>query len=321
MTAVGAYPPPLGGWPKTPPPADRWDTPPPLTGPDDPRHGREIGYMAGCRADCCLVTRRRAKKAARVRRERFGPAYVPGALAEEIAIRWAQYGVGPTPVALAAGVAEDSLMRALNHGTRISRGSLVALRRVTWDDLPDTVLVYAELTRARVRSLQAAGFPLSYIIDQAPALPRGGRWRKTPRLSLGIARAVLAVYEAAPLAGPSSYVAARARSAGYLHPLAWDDPGTPAAPHGWRWEPARTDRERAYDRLDMSVVWRRLNGDRAVPASRRERIEIVRIARDEYGWTERHIRDVTGIGQAWDRRRYPAVDAPAQDREDDEGAA
>ncbi len=33
----------------------------PLSGPDDPRHGRHSGYMAGCKEECCRAASRASK--------------------------------------------------------------------------------------------------------------------------------------------------------------------------------------------------------------------------------------------------------------------
>lgn len=204
--------------------------------PNDPRHGHRAGYLAGCRSDCCRRPNIRYQKRSRVRLQLEGPQVVPAHAVVRRADWWARRGVSGNALANAAGVAPSTLTELIADERDVCLKSTArAILSVRWDHLPDEALCNAELTRVRVYSMMAAGHPLRWITDEAgPGLPFGGRWRHQARVTLATARAVLDLYDRAPLAGPSKITAAKAQNRGYGHPLSWDDPHVPAAPAGWR---------------------------------------------------------------------------------------
>lgn len=203
--------------------------------PDDRRHGERAGYLAGCRDLCCTEPNFRYQKRSRIRFQREGTQIVPAAPVVERVAWWAQRGVSTSGINAAAGVG-DGTIRELVSGERdvCLKSTLTAVLAVGWDDLPDRALCAADLTRARIYSLMAAGHPLRWICEQAgDGLPFSGRWRAQARVTLATARTIQRVYDAAPLAGPSKITSVKARNKGHRHPLAWDDPGVPAMPFGW----------------------------------------------------------------------------------------
>lgn len=203
--------------------------------PADRRHGSRAGYLAGCRRKCCTEPNFRYQKRSKIRLQREGSQIVPAAPVVERIAWWAERGVSMTGITKAADIGEGTI-RELVSGERdlCLKSTRNAVLAVGWDDLPDRVLCAADLTRARIYSLMAAGHPLRWICDQADdRLPFSGRWRGQARVTLATARTIQRVYDAAPLDGPSKITAAKARNKGHRHPLAWDDPGVPAMPFGW----------------------------------------------------------------------------------------
>ncbi len=202
---------------------------------NDPRHGRRSGYLAGCREECCTEPNFRYQKRSKIRLQREGTQIVPAAPVVERIAWWAERGVSMSGITKAAGIGEGTI-RELVSGERdlCLKGTRNAVLAVGWDDLPDRVLCAADLTRARIYSMMAAGHRLEWIIEQSGnRLPFSGRWRQQDRVTVATARVIQQVYAAAPLAGTSKITASKARNKGHLHPLGWDDPGVPAMPFGW----------------------------------------------------------------------------------------
>lgn len=224
--------------------------------PDDPRHGSRAGYLAGCHTTCCTEPNFREQKRARLRLLREGTQFVSSTPVTERLSWWADHGVTGNAIQRAAGLGEGTLREMVTTGRDVClRSTVRAVLAVDWDDLPDRSLCNAALTRARVHSMQAAGHSLDWISDNTDGLlARGGRWRQQDRLTLSIARAVQQLYDRAPLQGPSKLSAARARGRGHLHPLAWDDPGTPAAPASWTPLPPAEPRTAGRPRVIDAVV-------------------------------------------------------------------
>lgn len=229
---------------------------------DDPRHGRRAGYIAGCHDECCRPHHLRYQKFSTLRRHREGSQFVDSTRTRIRLGEWARYGVTPHAIGDAANIGDGTVCPIVAHQLdRVRRNTERAILAVTWDDLPDTALVNAGLTRLRIYSAMASGHPLTWITDHVDGISLGGKWRRQDRVSLGVARAVMELCDRAPAFGPSKHTAAKARNRGYLPLAAWDDPGTPAMPADWL--PTTDLREVRNDRTDVDpvVVDRLLDGD------------------------------------------------------------
>lgn len=202
--------------------------------PDDPRHGRRAGYIAGCRSECCSEPHRRYQKRSTLRRQREGSQIISAHRVLARTMWWNARGVSLAAICAAAGSGEGTLSEIINGRDTCLKMTERRVLAFGWPDLPDETLIYADMTRLRIYSLMAAGHPLKWITAQVgPGLPISGRWRTQERIALGAARRVMAIYEAAPLSGPSKQTLTAARNRGHRHPLAWDDPGEPGMPRGW----------------------------------------------------------------------------------------
>lgn len=202
--------------------------------PGDARHGTRAGYIAGCRADCCREPHLRYQKMSSLRRLREGSQWVePDRTLARLA-RWADYGVSPHAVGVAAGLCDATVLTTVRQHRRVLRSTERAIMSVRWDDLDPAAWCYADLTRLRIYSAQASGHHQRDILAAVTGAPRTGQWRTQERVSIGLARAIQAVYDNLPAFGPARHSASRARNAGWPVMAAWDDPGMPAAPKGWR---------------------------------------------------------------------------------------
>ena len=201
----------------------------------DRRHGTRAGYLAGCRTSCCTEPNFRYQKRSKIRLQREGTQIVPAGPVVDRLQWWIDRGVSPSAVTKAAGVGDGTLRDLLaGHHDLCLKSTRAAVLAVDWDALPDRGLCFADLTRARVHSMMAAGHPLEWICGEAGrGLPMRGRWRNQARVTVATARIVRDIYDRAPLEGPSKITATKARNAGHLHPLAWEDPGVLSMPAGW----------------------------------------------------------------------------------------
>lgn len=267
--------------------------------PDDPRHGTYSGYQAHVaagettvRCEPCLAARRRHDKRNRLRIARGIPALVDGQLALDAVHPWLQMGIAPSVLDACIGHATGGIMVRLVSGdiSSVRLQSLVKLRAITEDMLPDSAYVHADLTRYRVYSLMAAGHRQRDL-----GVPPTGRWRTNPRLLIGLARHVRETYRRLEQqTGACATTATRARNSGYLVPAGWDDPGTLAWPQDCsRPEDAPEDADADPDYLDEAAIQRRIAGER-VDLTTAERVEIVRrlLAR---GLSASMIEKVTGL--------------------------
>lgn len=202
--------------------------------PDDPRHGKRRGYVAGCREDCCRNPHLHYQKRSTLRRYREGSQIVSAADVITRIDWWGRRGVGRSAIGKAARLGEGTLAEIMTGERDVClRSTRAAVLAVSWDDLPANSLCNADITRHRIQSLMAAGHPLSWICERTPGLSAGGRWRRQACVTVGLARAVDRTYRAAPLDGPSRITLVKARNRGIPHPLGWDDPGDLAMPHNW----------------------------------------------------------------------------------------
>lgn len=248
--------------------------------PTDPRHGTSAGYLAHYRAHeppCgpCREARYRAAKADRVARQRGQGGLHPAADVQAVCAPWTAMGLTAYAIAHAAGLEHASggtIQKAIRNGTPVRRATFRAVLSVTEARFSDTAKVFADLTRRRVYSLQAAGHRLLDI-----PIASTGAWRTHTYIYVGVARMVREFYKIHEQAtGSNVRTASRARAAGHQPPAAWDDPGTLAWPLGWT-EPiiAATPEGVAVDDV---VVARVLAGE-ALPTTRAEKLAIATTAR------------------------------------------
>lgn len=204
-----------------------------MSPPDDPRHGTRAGYIAGCRDDCCREPHLRYQKLSTLRRHREGIQWLDNHRVLARLAWWDRRGVSSAAIAAAAGLSDATLREIRSQDLRVTKHTEQVTLAVTWDDLPPESLVYADLTRLRIYSAMASGHPQTLIFERLDQKPRTGNWRIQQRVSVGLARAVLAVYDRLPAFGPSAHTASRTRRRGWPVMAAWDDPGTLSAPLGW----------------------------------------------------------------------------------------
>lgn len=203
--------------------------------PDDPRHGHQRGYLAGCRDDCCRAAHARDVKLGRLRQAEGRPRAVP-------------------------------------------------------------VLG----TQRRIRALMALGWTTTDIADAAGLCHRakvsqilnGQNGKPAQWVTRTTADRIAAVYERLSMRIPP-HTRARARtrtiatSRGYAPPLAWDNIDDPDE------QPAGTTHD--PDIVDPTVVDRILAGDWRLPATRAERLEVIR----RYPGPRNELDRLTG----WNTRR------------------
>jgi len=230
--------------------------------PDDPRHGTQAGYVAGCRCEPCRVGRYRAQKESRLYAlQNNGTCRAPTDQVSALIQQWIGQGIGVNAVARAAGLNNNTL-----RTTTVSRWTIDALERLSEDDFPPFTRVYADLTRKRVYSLMAAGHQM---VDMP--IRRTGTWRTTEKCTARMARDIREHYLSHEMTmGDCATTASRARNAGHEIPAAWDDPGTLAWPEN---QPPCTDDE-THELFDEVKVQRVLDG-RSEPCNRAERLAIM----------------------------------------------
>lgn len=237
--------------------------------PDDPRHATYAGYIAGCRCQPCSRAKRLADTERITYRLHHGTCRATRADVEAFLDPWLRMGISRSTIAQAVGLNPV----ATNNDGPVNRSTWARLRTFTENLLPDTAKVYADLTRTRIYSLMAAGHQLKDM-----PINSGGKWRQREHLTVGQARAIRTHFEAHQLdVGPALHTANRAKNAGHVPPLAWDDPGTLAWPNGTprrlpglvsKWTPRDHD-------IDELAVQRVLDGE-VLPLTKPERDEAMR---------------------------------------------
>lgn len=261
--------------------------------PDDTRHGTHAGYVAGCRNECCLLARRRARKQRDLYRHRSGTGCrIPHDTFRTAVEPWLLLGLSPYALEEATGVG-SRIADILRDRSDVLRTTYRAVKAMTEDDIPDAAKVYTHLTRTRIDSLMAAGHRL---VDM-PINARG-QWRSREFIAVDTARKIRDYYAAHEFEiGPDRHTAARALNRGARLPLAWDDPGTLAWPGG------RPPRMVGHLRtpssvVDPIVVERLLAGER-LPATKAERDAAMRRWKAS-GRSERSL----CVLQGWKDSRY-----------------
>lgn len=245
--------------------------------PDDPRHGTSAGHQAHvaqgeepCEPCCRARARARKLNALEVHRG-VQMLYSPDQV-RAVVDPWRRMGLSLGAISVAANLgcqyssALNKTLRGENSGAR--RSTYQALAAVTEDDFADQAKVYGDLTRQRINSLMAAGHRLNDM-----PINNAGQWRHRRYVSVITARNIRAYFQAHEFKiGPDRHTESRARNAGHLPPLSWDDPGT----LGWPNTEHVVVEDHPDDDIDWAVVERVLAGDFTVPTNRAERTEVVR---------------------------------------------
>lgn len=263
--------------------------------PDHPKHGTRRGYQLGCREECCRHGNYLGAKLLRLRTQEHGPMIIDATQTREVLLWWDARGVALDAVGEAAGLCPNNLHDiARGEQPKVHRDTLAAIKGVTFDHLPGTSSINANVTRARIFSMMADGNELLWIAGRIPGFTYGGKWRSYPRVKISVARAVRDLYRVAPVPGPSKHTANRTRNQGHLPSSAWDDPGTLAEPSGWA--PFAQGGSGAPV-FDEATVLRRMAGDMTVTMHRAESEEVVRRLAAQ-GYTLKWIEGQTGL-QSW----------------------
>ncbi len=272
----------------------------------DARHGTNAGYLTHYRdnehpCDACTEGRYHARKrllGAHLRGEQL--TYTATEVHEVVA-PWLTMGLSPSAITIAAGYDSQRggrLCKVLTEGSAMRRGTYRRLAGVTEDDFAPDSKVYADLTRMRVYSLMAVGHRL---IDM-PINP-GGHWRHRRFVTVATARTMRDHYAAHDFAiGPAPHTASRARNAGHVPPLSWDDPGTLAWPSLDRRTWGHTKAPKVIE-ADPVVVERLLAGLH-IRSSKVEKVEAMR----QWLAAGRSQRSLCAM-HGWAENRYvPAAD-------------
>lgn len=271
--------------------------------PDDPRHGTNAGYLAHfshaekpCAA--CSSARYRAQKQWRFDEHRGERFTYPADEVRTLLTPWLNMGIHPSAIANAAGMEGQrggSFATLLRDGGTVRRATWNRLAALTEESFSDGVFLNADLTRARIYSLMAAGHRLADM-----PINSTGHWRESPQVKAGLARAIREHFRTnEATVGRHAHTMTRARNAGHRPPLAWDDPDTLAWPdQDRRKRPRFTDAPPLM--LDDVAIDRRLAGDKAIPLTVAEKAEARR------RWTAagrplNELERVTGINS---HRRY-----------------
>ena len=245
--------------------------------PDDPRHGTSAGHQAHVAqgdepCEPCCRARARARKLNALEVHRGVQMLYPAAQVREVVDPWLRMGLSLGAISVAANLgcqysgALNRTLRGENSGAR--RSTFHALAAVTEVDFADQAKVYADLTRMRINSLMAAGHRLNDM-----PINNAGQWRHRRYVSVVTARNIRDYFQTHEFKiGPDRHTQARARNAGYVPPLSWDDPGT----LGWPNPEHLIVEEHPDDAIDWAVIERVLAGDFTVPTNRAERTEVVR---------------------------------------------
>lgn len=201
--------------------------PSPASSPPTATYGRSPSESSAARR--AFACRRRALDA----KGRWGERFVdPGPARDHLLEVMGTYEISLSTAALLSGVGTSTLASVVypDHAAygarlRVDTAAAVLALRVGLDRVPDVALVSSAGTRRRLEGLAALGWPLS-MLDDLLGLPANtlAQWRRRRRVTAAHARLVRAIFDDLSMQpGPSRIARRRARSAGWLPPLAWDD--------------------------------------------------------------------------------------------------
>jgi hypothetical protein len=188
-----------------------------------------------CDCEACRKCRKRADENERSRLRAYGvwqPKLVDAEAARLHVKELVRQGASHKRIAQAAGVS-DNTIDGLAWGRR-NRPATVQIRRRSADAILsvtlDQTLVFVDGTGTarRIQALLALGWPSATLAAELNMSPKFisdmSRLRRTVGVRPEHAHAVTQLYDRLGMRpGPNRTTAARARRAGYVPPLAWDD--------------------------------------------------------------------------------------------------
>ncbi|HEY3559629.1 MAG TPA: hypothetical protein VGL05_19305 [Kribbella sp.] len=274
--------------------------------PDDPRHGRRSGYLAGCRNTCCSEPNRRWTKQWRLQAARNGGrTTVPTEPIRQHVLQL-QSSMSLSAIGKACGMNSSQMVRLVRGDhPRMWADTARRLLAVRPDMQVGGAYVSAVGSRRRVQALVAVGYGLERI---EPYLSGYGRTNLRMLangdrgwITSDVAQRIKAAYEELSMRQPAAPTRQhqagitksrnRARALGWVSPLAWDDDtiddpnARPVGVITAAWDPAGCDDAR---------IERRINGDRTIRLHRGESVEVVRRMLAD-GHTQNEIRRLTGL--------------------------
>lgn len=272
--------------------------------PDDPRHGKRAGYLAGCDQPCCTVPNSRWLKQYKLAAQRNGGRTTidPAPVRQHLQMLQKRMTLGAI-----AGVTHSSA----SHLRKILDGQPAPMRR----ELAARILALKVTTpvgrhwvdatgaRRRIQALAVIGYSFERVADHVETcgpfnlreIACGKRAMVRSETNACIAAAYRKLLRT-PFAPRNSYERAgmiriqqRAAAAGWVSGLAWDHIDDPAA------EPVGLihagDEPGVYDE---SRVLARIAGDRTAKTRGPENVEVVRRMLAA-GWTQNGIHRHTGL--------------------------
>lgn len=277
--------------------------------PDDPRHGKRAGYIAGCRTACCQQPNQRWIKRYRLAASRNGGRTTVDSAPVIAHLRTLQQTMSLCAIAAAGNSSSSHISRLLrgDHPT-LRAATATALLAVRADQPVDKHLVSALGARRRLQALAAKGYTferLAPIVDytryNVRILANGDRDWITSAGDQRIRTAYNRLHMRAPV--PANHheqagitkVKARAIANGWAPAFAWDtdtidDPNAQPVV-----APALAPD--AADYIDHAAVLARINGDRTIDLNRAEQLELVhRMLAAQ--WGQKQIEAQTGINAA-----------------------
>ena len=273
--------------------------------PDDPRHGKRSGYLAGCGNDCCRIANARWTKQYRHAASRNGGRTTVPAEPIRQHVLQLQKTMSLTSIGTASGTSSPQLSRLIRgQHTRMWRKTAAALLAVRPDSHVGGHYVLAVGAQRRIQALAALGYSFEHLDKHLGGYGRGNishiAYGRRTWITSDIAVRVKAAFDELamqlPPATTRSYRSGvtrtqnRAKALGWAPPLAWDDEtidDPSAKPVGL------TGRYIVGDYIDEAAVLRRMAGD-MVTLTRAERIEVVTRLRAAQ-WTYSRIEHHTGL--------------------------
>lgn len=258
--------------------------------PDDPRHGRRAGYLAGCRSTCCTIPNYRASKKYKLEAQRNGGRTTVDPAPVRAHIQHLQTRMSLNAVADIIGSSASHLRKIVDHAHPVMHRDLAErILAVTIDAPVGTHWVDATGSRRRIQALAAIGYSFERLATMTAGCGafnlRQIAYGERSRVRFDNAREIHAVFDRITREGrpytPRNHrdrtgaerMIRRANASGWVSALAWDEGSIDdpqARPVGlvtWDWDPAGYDETR---------IERRINGDRTVRLHKGETAEVVR---------------------------------------------